>query len=280
MLKRAVAVARLLAGFDTAVYRQDFDGCAGTYDRVITRPLLADATGRALAAAGLRPGMTCLDLGCGTGQSTAAILDLVRPGGRVTGCDFSPGMLAVARKRLDGPPDLTFVESDVFDFLVAQPGDSADFIGSFWSMEYVSHARLLKEMRRVLRPGGTVCVLVNLRHSLKEVQELVAPIILRRPLSLRRIPPLNFLGTVGEFGGVAEAAGLVALHLNEEIAPCSFPAGTDMVSWMKDGGPAAGFRGSLREACRDRIFSMIEQETDRRGGMTTAFRYVHYRGRR
>lgn len=279
MLKRAVAVARLLAGSDTAVFRRDFDGCAGTYDEVVTRPLLADATVQALAAAGLRPGLTCLDLGCGTGQSTLAILAHIRPGGSVAGCDFSPGMLAAARNRLEGAPDVALVESDMFEFLAARPGESVDFMGCFWSMEYVDHARLLREARRVLRPGGTVCVLVNLRRSLSEVQELVAPVILSHPLSLRRIPPLNFLETVGEFGSLAEAAGLATEHLAEETAPCCFPTGADLVSWMKNGGPAAGFRGSLRENSRDRIFGLIERAADRRGRVASTFRYVHYRGR-
>ena len=280
MVKMAVAAARLLAGSDPAVYRRDFDDCAGTYDQAVTRPLLAEATARALTAASLRPGMTCLDLGCGTGQSTMAILDLIRPGGRVTGCDFSPGMLAVARDRLSGTPEAAFAESDVFDFLAARSGESVDFIGSFWSMEYFDHARLLREARRVLRPGGTVCVLVNLRHSLGELQDLVAPIILRHPLSLRRVPPLNFLGSAEEFGRVARAAGLETLHLAEETVACTFPTGAGLVTWIRTGGPAAGFRGSLRDGSRERIFGLIARETDRRGGLTAAFCHVHYRGRR
>ena len=54
----------------------------------------ADLFGRA----GLRPGMKCIDVGCGGGEVTLAMARLVEPGGFVTGVDMDEVKLDLARK--------------------------------------------------------------------------------------------------------------------------------------------------------------------------------------
>jgi len=54
------------------------------------------ATDIALDLAGLAPGMTVLDAGCGTGAATLRAAAPVRPNGRVVAVDFAPEMLALA----------------------------------------------------------------------------------------------------------------------------------------------------------------------------------------
>ena len=62
-----------------------------------------------LRRVGLRPGMRCLDLGCGGGEVTFEIAQLVRPGGSVAGIDMDEVKLALARKAAD-EQDLSNVE--------------------------------------------------------------------------------------------------------------------------------------------------------------------------
>ena len=62
-----------------------------------------------LRRVGLRPGMRCLDLGCGGGEVTFEIAQLVRPGGSVVGIDMDEVKLALARKAAD-EQDLSNVE--------------------------------------------------------------------------------------------------------------------------------------------------------------------------
>ena len=75
------------------------------------REVLGRVAREALARSG--PGKPCLDLGCGPGVLSQ---DFARPCFVVTGVDFSPVMIAEARKT----PGVTFVESDLPAFAQAQ----------------------------------------------------------------------------------------------------------------------------------------------------------------
>jgi demethylmenaquinone methyltransferase/2-methoxy-6-polyprenyl-1,4-benzoquinol methylase len=110
---------------------------------------------RAARLTRLRPGQTALDLCTGTGKLAHELLPLVRPGGRVIGIDFSPGMLALARK---AEPEVEFRQGDVSRLAEADASVHAVTIG-FGLRNLVNRDAALREMRRVLRPGGRLVVL-------------------------------------------------------------------------------------------------------------------------
>jgi ubiquinone/menaquinone biosynthesis C-methylase UbiE len=60
--------------------------------------IMLPTTRRVLDDAGLRRGDQCLDLGCGGGHVTLHIARIVGPQGRVTGVDFDPQILELARR--------------------------------------------------------------------------------------------------------------------------------------------------------------------------------------
>jgi demethylmenaquinone methyltransferase/2-methoxy-6-polyprenyl-1,4-benzoquinol methylase len=103
----------------------------------------------------LQPGQTALDLCTGTGKLAHELVPLVSPGGRVIGIDFSPGMLALARAR---EPDIEFRQGDVTRLAEADASIDAVTIG-FGLRNLVDRDAALREMRRVLRPGGRLVVL-------------------------------------------------------------------------------------------------------------------------
>src|SRR5450432_3277519 len=75
---------------------------------------MATATRMIFAQAGIRAGLRVLDLGCGAGDVSFVVADLVGPGGSVVGVDRSPGARARARARAR-PRGLThgrFAEGD------------------------------------------------------------------------------------------------------------------------------------------------------------------------
>jgi ubiquinone/menaquinone biosynthesis C-methylase UbiE len=81
-----------------------YDRSVGEMTRRIVPPLLR--------AARLAPGQRALDIATGTGLAAQAAADVVGPTGHVTGADISPAMIAKARERLGGSPNLSFVVED------------------------------------------------------------------------------------------------------------------------------------------------------------------------
>jgi len=105
-----------------------------------------------------------LDLGCGAGVLTEA---LVASGYRVTAADLSHDMLELARKRLAGylASSYRLVQANCLDL----PFDNAEFdvvvsMGMFGYFDEVYKA--LREVRRVLRPGGTFIMSVRNPYNL------------------------------------------------------------------------------------------------------------------
>jgi SAM-dependent methyltransferase len=104
----------------------------------------------------VRAGADWLDVGCGTGALTQAIVQHARPRS-VTAVDPSPGFLEYARARVTGP-----VAFEVGDAR-ALPVDTAsvDAAVSGLVLNFVPEpARAVDEMRRAVRPGGTVAAYV------------------------------------------------------------------------------------------------------------------------
>src|SRR5436190_3140111 len=132
-----------------------FDRIAPVYDamnRVMTMGL--DLRWRRLGArAVVRPGDAVLDAACGTGDF--AVADLRAGAGTVVGLDFSPRMLERARRKA---PQVEWVEGD----LLALPFEDGRFDAATigFGVRNVAHLeRALRELRRVLRPGGRVAIL-------------------------------------------------------------------------------------------------------------------------
>lgn len=111
---------------------------------------------------GLRvsPGADVLDLGCGPGFVSELLAELV-PAGSVTGVDASAALLAQAGARMValGHSHVRFVEA--WADRLPLPDASVDFAYSRFLFQHLSApAAVLKELRRVMRPGGRV-VLVD-----------------------------------------------------------------------------------------------------------------------
>lgn len=117
---------------------------------------LAPATRMIFAAAGIRPGMRVLDLGCGAGDVAFVAADLVGPDGYVIGVDRSPEALARAHRRAEqrGLAQLRFVEGDIYDPAPGGPFDA--IVGRLVLMYVPDPAEVLRRQATVLRAGGLV----------------------------------------------------------------------------------------------------------------------------
>ena len=111
------------------------------------------AIGPLLDAAGAKAGQNALDLCCGQGNVTQALL---ARGCNVTGADFSKAMLEMAEKR---EPHATFVEADAQDLPFADK--TFDVVVSNLGICHVPDQPLaLRQARRVLKPGGRFAMTV------------------------------------------------------------------------------------------------------------------------
>jgi SAM-dependent methyltransferase len=152
---------------------------------------LASLERRLVAEAGLHPGATVLDVGCGTGAVALAIAR--RSGAHVTGIDLVPSHVERARARGAGA-DLTertrFIEADA----TAMPFSNAAF-DHVYAIESAYHApekpRFYGECARVLRPGGCFLGTDWLRGEGNGHDEL-----LRRLYNDFAIPDLNTLAAL------------------------------------------------------------------------------------
>jgi demethylmenaquinone methyltransferase/2-methoxy-6-polyprenyl-1,4-benzoquinol methylase len=212
--------------------RTMFDRIAPVYDvmnHVMTAGL--DARWRRLAAESVvQPGDRVLDAACGTGD--LAVADLKAGAGRVTGLDFSEKMLQRARRKAP----LDWVQGDMLALPFADATFDSATVG--FGVRNVADLELsLRELRRVLRPGGRVAILeiTHPRGALTPFFSLwfdrVVPLLGKLlpggdaytylPASVKRFPTAERLSDMLREAGFGEvrfrllAGSIVALHTGQ-----------------------------------------------------------------
>jgi len=102
-----------------------------------------------------QPRERALDIGCGPGLTTLALASRVGPQGLVNAVDISEPMLALARSRCASQSHVHFEYQDVAQLLHADGAfDIALATQVYEYLPDIDHA--LRELRRVIRPGGRV----------------------------------------------------------------------------------------------------------------------------
>ncbi len=129
---------------------------AEIYDTFFVPALFGEWAEPLCEVVGLQAGARVLDVACGTGATTRVAQSHVGPDGEVVGLDRNEGMLAVARSQ---SPEIEFVEGRAEDLPFADEAFDA-VLCQFGLMFFGDRAAALREMRRVLRRGGTLALSV------------------------------------------------------------------------------------------------------------------------
>ena len=167
-----------------AFLRDLFDDAAGYYDRLCG--IMSFGSGQwyrgfALRRAGLRPGMTLLDVATGTGLVARAAAELLQKPEAVVGVDPSAGMLREARRAFAGPLAQGRVEGLPFR------NGLFDFVTIGYALRHAADLEVaFRECLRVLAPGGRLIILEITRPPTAAMRTLIRVYLTRiLPLLMR-----------------------------------------------------------------------------------------------
>jgi demethylmenaquinone methyltransferase / 2-methoxy-6-polyprenyl-1,4-benzoquinol methylase len=151
------------SGEFAAQVRGMFDRIAGVYDLMntaMTAGMHHRWRQRAADLAELSPGGAALDVCCGTGDLALELAGRAGSSGSVVGCDFSERMLDAARAKAErrGVGGVRFEWADALALPYADASFDAGTIG-FGARNLADLDLGLRELRRVVRPGGRIVIL-------------------------------------------------------------------------------------------------------------------------
>jgi ubiquinone/menaquinone biosynthesis C-methylase UbiE len=136
--------------------RQQHDRLARVYDQRWSRYISQTLTFLKTWAS-ISPQAAVLDVGCGTGEFERLVLS-EHPAQRMVGVDLSVKMLEIAQQKCQAYPNVAFCNASAS--ALPFPDHSFDIVVSASALHYFDQPEVsLGEMRRVLKPGGSVVIM-------------------------------------------------------------------------------------------------------------------------
>jgi ubiquinone/menaquinone biosynthesis C-methylase UbiE len=211
------------------------DEPAVAYERDFVPAIFAQWPPVVAAAADIRPGDRVLDVACGTGVLAREAAVRVVPGGRVVGLDINPAMLSVARRLR---PEIEWRQGDA----AALPFEDAAFdavVSQFALMFFPDPVAALREMGRVLAPGGRLAVAVCAPIERAPGYRLLGE-MLRRHVGAQAgglVDTYFALGEPARLEELGRAAGLADVTAREHSGQARFASIDELVRIEIKGSP-------------------------------------------
>jgi SAM-dependent methyltransferase len=201
---------------------------AEVYEQRFVPALFEPWSRTVVRAAHIEPDQQVLDVACGTGVLARAAADRVGPGGKVTGLDPNAEMLAVARRKntwiewRDGRAEALPWLGETFDAVVSQ----------FGMMFFDSPSDALREMMRVLRPGGhlavAVCDALDQSPGYAALAALLQALFGAKVADAFRAPFV--LGDPQRLRAICDQAGITDARIEQHHGTVRFASIEDLVS--------------------------------------------------
>lgn len=226
--------------FQRRVQRYGWDKAAEFYEQA-WQAQLAEAQQRLMELAAAQPGERVLDIACGTGLVTFPIAEQVGTGdsgGTVVGTDISEQMVERCRETAQDRDfaNVTFERMGAEE--LSLPDGSFDLVICSLGLMYVPEpVQALREMQRVLKPGGRMAVLVWGQRSNCGWAEIF-PIVDARVKS--EVCPLFFqLGAEGVLEQSLASAEFANIRCERSAYAMHFAGDEDACAAAFEGGPVA-----------------------------------------
>jgi ubiquinone/menaquinone biosynthesis C-methylase UbiE len=211
-----------------------------------------------IARTNLKQGARVLDVACGTGLVARTAASVIGGEGKVVGLDLNPGMLEMARSTIGQTPVQTeWHEASVVEMPL--PDNAFDVVFCQLGLQFFpDRPAALREMNRVLGPGGELAVLVwrAIEHSpgfavlaaaLENHVSLEAAGIMRAPFV--------FGDNADELRELIQGAGFGSVHTVFDTRMVRFPSPTALFDSYAAGSPLAGHVSGITAESREKLIS-------------------------
>ena len=226
---------------------------------------LGNATDKMLDMAGISAGHHVLDVAAGAGEQSITTAKKVGTTGYVLATDISPNILEFAQQ-MAKQAGLNNIETQVMDGEnLTVPDATFDAVISRVGLIYFpDQQRALKEMLRVLKPGGKVAAIVYSTPDKNNFFSVPVSIIRNRaklPPPLPGQPGPFSLGAEGIIEKAFTQAGFINVKSVLVNSPLLLPAAKDCVQFEKESfGALHQMMSGLTEIEKESVWEEIEQE--------------------